>query len=156
VHPVEVRRRYRREIAVQLWEERLARQANDVREEDFERVKVARLSTLTRGSDEAKALEALTWLEVADDLNVRYWYRERGLDLRRNLVRASYAANVAGVNHGDFYDALDALGFRTLYGNLDRKDVRAVLAKLLIRSKDHGTKDRIRTAIHVFADEPED
>jgi hypothetical protein len=31
----------------------------------------------------------------------------------------------------------------------------AILVKLLIREKDPGTKDRIRTAIHVFADEPE-
>jgi hypothetical protein len=65
-------------------------------------------------------------------------------------VWASPARNNGTVN------AADALGFRAMNGRLDRKDLRAILTKLLIREKDPGTKDSIRTAIHVFADGPED
>jgi hypothetical protein len=71
VHPGALRKNFRREIAAELWEERKGRHGDRVREEDFERRKAPRLSTFARGSDEAKALEALTWLEVADDLDSR-------------------------------------------------------------------------------------
>lgn len=76
--------------------------------------------------------------------------------LRKNLVNVHHAANVAGVKHGDFWDAIEALGFKTHGYSLDRKDIRAVLRKLHVRAKDEQTKDSIRNAIHVFADEPEE
>jgi hypothetical protein len=40
-------------------------------------------------------------------------------------------------------------------GQLERKEIRGVLRTLLVRTKDEQTKASIRTAIHVFADEPD-
>jgi hypothetical protein len=60
-----------------------------------------------------------------------------------------------GVSHEQVYETARSLGYSPTQGHLNRKEIRAVLRHLLVRTKADVTKESIRTAIHVFADVPE-
>jgi hypothetical protein len=152
VHRPELRKKYRREIATELIEAK--NPDAKIRRSDFAQAKSERLSRLRHDSPEACALASLAWEEVQDDITTR---RQRYLGpLFKNTVSWRHVAQVAGVAVSDFADAIEVLGLRTLSGRLERREARAVLMKLLVRSKSKAESERIRGAIHVFADEPEE
>ncbi len=155
MHPAELRRKIRREISAELIEEAGGPYA-PVSLPAFEAAKDRRLAGMNLDSREAEAIVAVTWAEVRDDLD-RAQARDNTFQrvyLFKNMVSLTHAANVAGVTPSDFAAAATATGHKVTR-QLDRKVVRAVLAKCFVRAQDQETKDSIRTAIHVFADEPE-
>jgi len=131
---------------------------NPIKVEDFERERDSRVAGLRLGSAEAQALLAVTWEEIFDDIDTARMRDQRwgGIYIHRNMVRVTHAANVAGVKSHELAAASADQGNRHVGGWLERKEVRLALQKCLVRTDDPETKDRIRTAIHVFADEPED
>lgn len=144
-HPAELRREQRRKISQQLLEDWKSSGANPGKG-GFLRLQEALLKAARPGSPEAVAIGEVTWDEVRDDLDAKP-------ALFKNLVPCRHAANVAGVDVSDFYDAMRSRGFG---GNLlERKQIRQVLTTVYMRSDDPDAKEKIKAAIHTFADEPE-
>lgn len=144
MHPAERRREQRRKIAAELLE-----RSGYPGERAFLSLKDELLKRAHPGSPEAIALAEVTWNEVRDDISTLS-YRE---PLLTNLVSFRHAANIAGVDFGDFVDAMASRGYRG--GMLERKEIRGVLSTLFMRSDDPEAKEQIKAAIHTFADEPE-